>query len=34
MDSQVLSIRECFTLNLTTEGQFIGESVEGFAFAN
>ncbi len=28
---QVLSIWECFTLNLTTQGQFIGESGEGFA---
>jgi hypothetical protein len=30
---QILSIRECFTLNLTTQGQFIGESGEGFTFA-
>jgi hypothetical protein len=27
-------IRECFALNLTTQGQFIGESEEGRAFAN
>ncbi|GBO55767.1 hypothetical protein APA_3917 [Pseudanabaena sp. lw0831] len=34
ISSQILSIRECFTLNLTTQGQFIGESEEGFVFAN
>jgi hypothetical protein len=31
---QVSLIWECFTLNLTTQGQFIDESGEGFTFAN
>jgi hypothetical protein len=31
---QVSLIWECFTLNPTTQGQFIDESGEGFTFAN
>jgi hypothetical protein len=34
MNFQDLSIWECFTLNLTTQGQFIGESGEGSTFVN
>jgi hypothetical protein len=31
---QIRSIWECFALNLSTQGKFIGESKEGRAFAN
>ncbi|WP_425218053.1 hypothetical protein [Tumidithrix helvetica] len=34
LNSLVPSIWECYAQCLTTQGQFIGESEEGFAFAN